>query len=160
MFHLGELQFISILRNMITEGYIHMDNHLANIGFVASRPVLFDFDFSQERKFTKRDSDIALAFSIYQILEDTTYLLLRDIFFWKEACRLATGIHASPPISLTATRETHGPNWDLYVGCAAYDYLLRKSLSKRYDDPAFDVVYDIRRGMPPYGRLEHKGGRR
>jgi len=147
-----QLQFIHLFEQMIAKGYIHMDNHLGNMGFVdGERPVLFDFEFTQKRIFSKQDAVIALAFSIYQVIEDTSFAHLKNTLFWKQACALTASLHASTPLSMQASRKTHGDNWDLYVGCAAYDTLLRKSPSKRYNDPAFDVIYDIRQGLSPYG---------
>jgi len=63
--------FVYDLALMIEHGFIHMDNHIGNIGFInGTKPILFDFGFTQQRTW---DSDLdklkALAFSLFQILE-------------------------------------------------------------------------------------------
>jgi hypothetical protein len=90
-------EFVRVLTLMLEHGYIHMDNHVDNLGFIDGRPVVFDFGFTQQRDFresaggSKRGYtgsnqytwlNIALAFSIFQMLEhcptaeiQTSYLL-------------------------------------------------------------------------------------
>ena len=64
-----QLGFISALEKMIDNGFIHMDNHIDNLGFFGKNktPILFDFGFTQER--SKIDRRWALSFSVFQILE-------------------------------------------------------------------------------------------
>jgi tRNA A-37 threonylcarbamoyl transferase component Bud32 len=62
--------FIQALWTMIEKGYVHMDNHTENLGFIGETAVVFDFGFTQVRAW-KNDHEklYALAFSLFQILE-------------------------------------------------------------------------------------------
>jgi tRNA A-37 threonylcarbamoyl transferase component Bud32 len=78
-----QLGFISVLEKMIDHGYIHMDNHVENIGYIKNRPVVFDFGFTQKRnKLNKR---WALCFSIFQILEYCPVNILEQTQFYRVA---------------------------------------------------------------------------
>jgi len=150
-------QYIELFRQMIAVGVIHMDNHLANLGLIGKRPVVFDFDFAQRRVFTEADAQVALAFSIYQVLEHTAVRNLRQTVFWKEAQKSTprvTGLEASvnrlQSSAVSLYRATYGDNWDLYIGCALYSSLLQKARERRYSDPGYNIIYDIRMGLRPY----------
>jgi hypothetical protein len=78
-----QLGFIDVLEKMIDHGYIHMDNHVENIGYIKHRPVLFDFGFTQKRnKLNKR---WALCFSLFQILEYCPVKFLEQTEFYRVA---------------------------------------------------------------------------
>ena len=64
--------FIEKLTVMISNGFIHMDNHIGNLGFIfgsTTTPILFDFGFTVQRELSKADKSWALAFSLFQIIE-------------------------------------------------------------------------------------------
>ena len=91
-----QLGFISVLEKMIDHGYIHMDNHVENIGYIKNHPVLFDFGFTQKRnKLNKR---WALCFSIFQIIEYCPVNIIEQTQFYRvvTACINDTYIWGHP----------------------------------------------------------------
>jgi hypothetical protein len=64
----------SVLARMIDGGFVHMDNHLGNLGLIRGTPVAFDFGFTQRRTFDDTAAGDAcrlwaLCFSLFQIVE-------------------------------------------------------------------------------------------
>jgi hypothetical protein len=151
--------FLDALRIAIENGYIHMDNHLDNIGYKAStgQPILFDFGFTQ---FRPRGMDInaAMAFSIGQLLEHSgdyegtvwdrafqTYLSavpVPRIFMTK------TGKAAAPAtiVKQAAAFIREAPDNDLILGAHFYNVLLKLPIDARGVHKYMDIVYDIRMG--------------
>lgn len=161
-----QLKIVALLEKMVDNGYIHMDNHIENMGFVGKRPVLFDFGFTQQREFGK-DRDAAVAFSIFQILEHAPWSEINDTYLYNKAFTLSPSLPSVMPkqkeeaFSLDPTplpptmanfrkaaqAQAHDPkNIDVYVGCMCYLKLLKKPQSLRYSDKAMDVIYNIRQG--------------
>jgi tRNA A-37 threonylcarbamoyl transferase component Bud32 len=142
-----QVKIVNLLKKMVDNGFIHMDNHVENMGFVKKRPVLFDFGFTQERNFGK-DRDAALAFSIFQILEHAPWSEIKDTYFWSEARSLSPELPATmaafKPAALAQAHDAK--NVDVYVGCMCYLKLLPKPPASRYSDKAMDLIYDIRQG--------------
>jgi hypothetical protein len=154
--------FIKALRTMLELGYIHMDNHVDNLGFIEGRPVVFDFGFTQRRLFEKADVDIALAFSIFQILEHCPTDEIDDARLFHAACTCLT--HEEPcsvsqlPQMLKGTLAT-ATSWanehlsdavaDLYVGCVAYARILNMERVRRYDTAEYDLIFKIRNPNNP-----------
>lgn len=106
--------FVKLFREMTRRQYIHMDNHIANIGYVKNtailtrnlqnacnvdtvkdavltgnpacvRPILFDFGFVQERSFSKMDAKYAVAFSCFQVIEHCPRDTIQTTAFYKVA---------------------------------------------------------------------------
>ncbi len=73
--------YVQALEAMIDRGYIHMDNHVGNLGTIAGRPVLFDFGFTQKR--AGMDRRWALCFSVFQILEHCPPQILKGTLFYR-----------------------------------------------------------------------------
>jgi hypothetical protein len=140
-------KIVGLLEKMVDHGYIHMDNHIENIGFVKKRPVLFDFGFTQQREFGK-DRDAAVAFSIFQILEHAPWSEIKDSYFWEKARSLSPELPATmAAFKNAALKEAHSAaNIDVYVGCMCYLKLIQKPQHLRYSDKAMDVIYNIRQG--------------
>lgn len=86
--------FIDVLARMISAGYIHMDNHIENLGYIEGRPIAFDFGFTQRRTWGagKRDRLFALAFSLFNMLEHCPLNEMHKTVIW----RVASGILADP----------------------------------------------------------------
>lgn len=78
-----QLGFIHVLEIMINNNYIHMDNHIDNIGFIGKNPIVFDFGFTQKREVI--DKRWALCFSIFQILEHCPVYILEQTDFYRVA---------------------------------------------------------------------------
>lgn len=78
--------FVDVLARMIAAGYIHMDNHLENLGFIGARPIAFDFGFTQRREWGgPRDRLWALAFSLFQVLEHCPTEEMVGSLLWRVA---------------------------------------------------------------------------
>lgn len=139
--------FINVLFGMLQNGYIHMDNHIGNLGFVDGNPIVFDFGFTVRRTFEFSDMNAALAFSIFQILEHCPPAQVLKTHLWKAANQLVTykGGSSFEDMKTHALKNAYDvANIDIYVGCYCYLKLLRLSLSERYDSPLMDVIYRIR----------------
>lgn len=154
--------FIRALRTMLELGYIHMDNHFDNLGFIDGRPVVFDFGFTQRRPFKKADIDIALAFSIFQILEHCPTDEIDDAHLFHVACTCLT--HEEPcsvsqlpkmlkgsleAATIWANESLSGAVADLYVGCVAYVRILNMERVLRYDTAEYDLIFKIRNPNNP-----------
>ena len=89
-----QLGFAKQLAVMVENQYIHMDNHIENIGYkLDGTPILFDFGFTRERNFSGRNSDKAwaLAFSIFQILEHCELEEIEGTEFFRIASSIVAG---------------------------------------------------------------------
>jgi len=164
-----QLGFIAVLETMIDNGYIHMDNHIDNLGFIDDRPIVFDFGFTQKRSII--DRRWALCFSVFQILEHCPREILETTEFYRvaTACINDTYIWGSPesgmPIPLNKLDSWAGKGSelrylssiadnsikegdlspDLKVGSLAYAKIVGRHLGKRiYDGPAIDFIYLVR----------------
>ena len=95
-----QIGFINVLSRMISASYIHMDNHLENLGFIGGRPIAFDFGFTQHRTWnTVRDRLFALAFSLFQMLEKCPLEQIRETVLWQVASAIVV--------------DTAGDVWDV-----------------------------------------------
>lgn len=78
--------FVDVLARMVSAGYIHMDNHLDNLGYIGGSPIAFDFGFTQSRAWGgKRDRLFALAFSLFNMLEHCPLEELFGTHIWRVA---------------------------------------------------------------------------
>ena len=178
--HVGRLSvatqkgFIAVFKTMIEHGYIHMDNHVDNLGYIAERPVVFDFGFTQKRSFRPEDYPVALAFSLFQMLEHCPRTEIADTWIFQVACACLTGqydwttgrISGSPgkkcpcpddldAAALWANAHFRPTGADLYVGCCAYVHLLNLERTDRYDpdeDRYYALIYKIRNPAGKYAR--------
>jgi hypothetical protein len=150
--------FIDVLRKMILHGYIHMDNHLGNLGLIAGKPVVFDFGFTLERWFTGRDAEAALAFSIFQMLEHTPTDELTQTVLWKVAKKLVAyngNATVESMLRVAHKRADNHANVDVYVGCFCYLVVLQLPLrtkkgATRYQNAFYDLIYEIRKNKFPH----------
>jgi hypothetical protein len=154
--------FVTALEIMIDNGYLHMDNHIDNLGFIAGRPIAFDFGFTQKRRII--DRRWALCFSVFQILEHCPVAILEETEFYRvaTACINDTYIWGRPesgtaiPLSELVTIEKEMPfltritkealkggevSPDLKVGSLAYARIIGQEV--RYG-MALDLIYLIR----------------
>lgn len=165
-----QLGFVKKLYDMIEAGFIHMDNHLGNIGFTGKEPILFDFGFTQEREWEDTyDKEQALAFSIFQILEHCPLDEVEDTAFFKIATSVLNGTYTwgadfteLEGMSLEELEETYpqatklsvfkkkgaslGSHKDLYIGNMCYSAIMTMEREDRYDSPLYGAIYAIRRG--------------
>ena len=148
--------FVDVLGKMIHHGYIHMDNHLGNLGLIQGKPIVFDFGFTLERQFTGRDAEAALAFSIFQMLEHTSTEELTKTLLWRVATKLIGykgGADVSSMRRIARQRAENPAHVDIYVGCFCYLAVLKLALRKtkgRYSSPLYDLIYEIRKNKFPY----------
>jgi len=77
--------FVNACATLINSGFIHMDNHFDNVGFLLNaRPILFDFGFTQKRDFSgPNDYEWALAFSLFQFLEHAPLEEIEETIFFQ-----------------------------------------------------------------------------
>jgi len=168
--------FIEKLTIMISNGFIHMDNHIGNLGFIfgsTDTPILFDFGFTVQREMSEVDKSWALAFSLFQIIEHcpqeeveqteilrvATALMKGTYTFGGKTLKTAVGytieeLFETYPsnkklvdVKATAAEEAgDSENLDLYVGCICYATLMGLPQDERYDHPLYETIYDIRQG--------------
>ena len=89
-----QIGFMKQLAIMVENGYMHMDNHIENIGYkLDGTPILFDFGFTKERDFADKPTDKAwaLAFSIFQILEHCELAEIEGTEFFRVASAIVAG---------------------------------------------------------------------
>jgi len=157
-----QLGFITVLETMINNGYLHMDNHIDNLGFIAGRPIAFDFGFTQKR--ATMDRRWALCFSVFQILEHCPVGILEGTEFYRvaTACLNNTYTWGRPesgtaiplteladsakelPFLTRITKEALASgdmSPDLKVGSLAYAKIIGQE--NRYG-PALDLIYLVR----------------
>jgi hypothetical protein len=168
--------FIKDLMIMIDNGYIHMDNHVENLGFLGEsrKPILFDFGFTQLRALKSESDKLwALCFSIFQILEHTPESELQCGPFWDVAtailrndgktkwsslksskgmtlAELAKIFNRSKKVALSSIKkaaEAMSPeNADIIVGSMCYGFAIQEPLETRHNDAYLQTVYKIRQG--------------
>lgn len=148
-----QVGFIDALTNAIRKGFVHMDNHIENIGFLLkdNKPCLFDFGFTQRRIVDEEDFDYALSFSVAQILEHCPLSEFNENNKFYEY--FTSVVDTSGPYVKYSKRVLDSfieegkltKNPDLYVGCRCYAEILKLEATKRFNKYK-DVIYDIRRG--------------
>ena len=157
-----QLGFISVLETMLNNGYLHMDNHIDNLGFIAGRPIAFDFGFTQKR--ARMDRRWALCFSVFQILEHCPVGILEGTEFYRVATACLNNTYewgrpesgtaipltelADPakelPFLTRITKEalaTGEMSPDLKVGSLAYAKIIGQ---ENREGPGLDLIYLIR----------------
>jgi hypothetical protein len=155
-----QLGFISVLEKMIDRGYLHMDNHIENIGFINNRPIIFDFGFIQKRKHI--DKRWALCFSLFIFLEKCPVTIVEQTQFYRvaTACINDTYVWGNPQsgnaIPLKDLHNTekemtflkhitkesiHEASPDLKVGSLAYAKIMNQDNRK---GAILDYIYLIR----------------
>ena len=166
-------EFIDVFAKAIENGFLHMDNHIENIGFLlpSLKPCLFDFGFTQKRTLRGPDASMALAFSIGQILEHCPVEEMRITLFFATFCELIgipnsvdalrtaypmprTKALLSSTLSSIKRKYFAQANADLYVGTECYAYVLGVPLEKRLTTMSsifIDEIYDIRQNK--YSRI-------
>lgn len=85
-----QIKFIQLLETMIENGYIHMDNHIDNLGYdsTTKQPIAYDFGFTQYREDmedSKDDMEWALCFTMFQILEHCPLNQIEKTLFYRVA---------------------------------------------------------------------------
>lgn len=163
-----QLGFATKLYEMIEAGFIHMDNHIENIGFSGKEPILFDFGFTQEREWEDTyDKEQALAFSIFQIIEhcpldevENTALfkiatsIINGTYTWGDNFEDVKGMtladlqesypHTSKVSQFKKKVEKFGSNKDLYWGNMCYATVITMEKTDRYSSPLMTSIYNIR----------------
>lgn len=169
-------KFIEDFKIMADHGYIHMDNHIENLGFIGTKrkPIVFDFGFTQNRNsMTESDKLWALCFSLFQVLEHTPKDELICGPFWDVAtailrndesvkwsnlnsCKgmtlkeLATSYPKPRKDTLKLIKQAAAGiapmNADLVVGSMCYGICVQEPLEERHNDPYLAVIYKIRQG--------------
>jgi hypothetical protein len=156
--------FVRVFESTLRAGVVHMDNHLANLGYLFPHqtPCLFDFGFAQERDLSM-DGDWGLAFSLGQIMEHCPpEELVTTVFFQRYAALLqihptidALSTHFPMPTTVSKTHATlalhleHAGRFapqmrDLYVGTCCYASLLALPVDQRSQTLYMGVIYAIR----------------
>lgn len=108
MSHEDQLGFIECFVILALRGKIHMDNHVENLGYLASEkrvPVLFDFGFIQDIHKTKtKDENVlfAIALSCFIVLENVELEEIDNNYFYKigAACLFGTLKHKQEILNL------------------------------------------------------------
>jgi hypothetical protein len=157
--------FIDILQKCIHAGYIHMDTHLENMGYIrkenAFKPCIFDFGLTQFRHHM--NMVYSLAFSLGQILERCPIVTIEKTVFFKmftslldiepsmEALKNKFPIHEKNYIQDIICKTSHiKHNRDICIGMYLYTHILQYDVSMRDDDEACvaisTAIYAIRRG--------------
>jgi tRNA A-37 threonylcarbamoyl transferase component Bud32 len=166
-----QLGFVQALATMIDNGFIHMDNHIENLGFIGDRPVVFDFGFTQRRIFTNNTEKLyALSFSLFQMLEHCPVSELECGPIWD----IATGVlqntvqwnnwSAARGMTLEELKKVYPVDTDIQfiknrgdeisidfndvvTGAICYAIVIQYKLPERYDDAKryYDIIYQIRR---------------
>ena len=164
-----QLGFVDVLARMIDNGFVHMDNHIENLGFIGTRPVVFDFGFTQRRSFNNELEKLwALSFSLFQMLEHcpeaelecgplwniATGILRNEVRWndWASARGMTLGQVRQmfpPGIALQAFKdyaaEISIENSDCIVGSLCYAMVIQHDLPGRYRiGPYYGVIYKVR----------------
>jgi hypothetical protein len=171
-----QLGFAKKLAIMIDHGFIHMDNHIGNLGFIfgTQDPILFDFGFTQERVWGgNKDKAWALAFSLFQMIEHCPVeeiegteifriatAILSGTWSWGDDMSSGTGLTMAAlkklyPESgtlrafkaLAATAAERATNVDVYVGSMLYAKLITMD-KPLWVSTDVDAIYFIRQGKP------------
>jgi tRNA A-37 threonylcarbamoyl transferase component Bud32 len=164
-----QLGFVQVLATMIDNGFVHMDNHIENLGFIGPRPVVFDFGFTQRRTFANENEKLwALSFSLFQMLEHCPEAELECGQLWTVATGiLQNGVRwndwaSARGMSLAEVRrmfpggialqafkdyaaEISIENSDCIVGSLCYAMVIQVDLPARYRvSPYYGVIYKVR----------------
>jgi len=172
-----QMQFMECLAKMIQHDYIHMDNHIGNLGYIKNRAIVFDFGFTQHRTWSSDlDKIIALAFSLFQILEHcprkdmdssgfiwrcaTTLLLESNKFnasrLWNE---VMTKTFSPSSLYKLKKLETYSESFSLQYLKSKYKHQANSDLyigldayayvlprKGLYDQPLYETIYHVRTG--------------
>ena len=163
--------YAQVLSRMGANGFVHMDNHLGNLGFFAGtrKPLVFDFGFTQRRSLTKTDQLWALALALFIMLEHVKDVaaLEQSVLCHDALAALREATTAAAPLQLKALRKllfpggdgvdaavaaarrlssSSSPNADIYVACLAFLVLLQLPREKRYTHALYNTVYQVRTG--------------
>ena len=163
--------FVQALVTMIDAGYLHMDNHIENLGYIqhgaAFKPIVFDFGFTVSRTLTPQEKSWALAFSLFQILEHTPTSEIESSVFWPIATSVMKGTASWPPTGASAgmtiaeagayvkrldtvakmtaaAKKISAKNYDLIVGTMCYASYFQNDQPKRYNSKFYGSIYTIR----------------
>lgn len=166
--------FVKALVTMIDAGYLHMDNHIENLGYIMEaggyKPIVFDFGFTVAREMSPADKCWALAFSLFQILEHVPSAELESSVFWPIATSVIRGTATWPPTGaspgmtiaevgayvkkfdtiakLTAAgKKVSKTNYDLVAGTLAYASYFQNDRPKRYSSRFYNMIYSIRKSQ-------------
>lgn len=166
--------FVAKFRDMIHLGYIHLDNHIENLGFVTrfggETPILFDFGFTQKRHFSKEEEKYAMALTCFITLEHQQLENLDQTVFFQEGMYQLFGkkdggwttAELMPfQQNINQTRKfnmklidglikkndfkTTAKNKDIIVGALAHLFFLGLPREERYDTDMYDLTYEVRR---------------
>lgn len=169
--------FVTACATMINYGYIHMDNHLDNVGFLMNaKPILFDFGFTQKRDFSgPNDYEWALAFSIFQFLEHAPLDEIEETIFFQIINSIFNDALEGPAAVASFTsqdilmplkkgeyakrlatfkkiacRASNKPeNADIALGALCYAMLVQLNRDDRYESPFYAIIYEVRTGKSP-----------
>lgn len=165
--------FIHALEKMIESGYVHMDNHIDNLGWNGPREngheIVFDFGFTQKRDFSNEiDRRWALCFSLFQIIENCPLDLLESTLIYRAATALLNGTYVwgnaktgdiiplkgmrpflepltrmKPPFTYERLSEFSS---DLELGSFAYANIIGLDLWERIsaENENYNTIYEIR----------------
>lgn len=146
-------------------GYIHMDNHVGNLGLLKDKPILFDFGFVQTRTFPKKDKAWAIVFSLFIVLEHCPLDEIESTVFFTQITTLMNG---GKPLKMAAFKKLFPcnpdatkkdistvianaktlseTNLDLYVGSLMFASIISLEREERYNHPFYSKIYEIRQG--------------
>ena len=167
-----QVQFIQLLETMVENKYIHMDNHIDNLGYDATtgKPIAYDFGFTQYREDmdNKDDMNWALCFTMFQILEHCPLNQIEKTLFYHVATAIINNTYKwgdaksgkMIPLSILAKqmKDTKKPidflknitkkikhlNYpDVFVGSLCYAKIITQEKDDR-DDTYLDFIYLVR----------------
>ena len=160
--------FIHNLQEIIDAGFIHMDNHIGNMGYTLDThtPCFIDYGFAIQRDNMKKNDKLwCLAFSIGIILERTPINHLKgplyDTFYtiWNKSLA-SRYVHMDNTIPMwyeQLKNEKATTFDDMYIGMCCYAKLLRLSVPERDENQIEgEIILSIQRG---YFKTEQKKDR-
>jgi len=165
--------FIRALEGMIETGYVHMDNHIDNLGWSGNNmrengeEIVFDFGFTQKRNFSdQKDCRWALCFSLFQIIENCPCELLEASLIYHAATALLNNTYvwgdsaSGTMIPLDNLKNFLNPTGrkqkpfiysrkydyssDLELGSFAYANIIGLGLWERNNNTPYNTIYQIR----------------
>jgi len=162
--------FVEKFRVMIDLGYIHLDNHIENLGFVTrfgvETPILFDFGFTQKRHFSNEEKKYAMALTCFITLEHQQLDNLDQTVFFQEGMnqlfgekdggwttadlmpfqqQTINGLQIIDELINNYKFKTSTKNKDIIVGALAHLFFLGLPREERYDTAMYDLTYLVRR---------------
>ena len=165
--------FAQVLSTMAANGFVHMDNHLGNLGFFAGtrKPLVFDFGFTQRRRelsHHKSDQLWALALSLFIMLEHVADVAALEqsalcqhaltalasaslpppvprTLRLKTMCKLLFPAAAGEDVAKAAARNLSSSNTDIYVACLAYLVVLQLPREERYNHALYGTLHLVRK---------------